>query len=215
MSSEHLLRSSAVSSFTLQVRYLSELPLGSSHRSVSLFPEQLSFSTLEFSSRLSVVSFWPLQLRSFTYFRYLMPLRLVMGSRLPSTSWMLSSLTSSASICRTFSLVRAGPPAILRTYSRNTGSGKFMSLIGVPLLAALAVNGSRLNTMTRHRTMLRMRFFICFRLLSLEYVGGVPGFSIRTSRCVRGRRRRKSCSNCLSCSSRSCARSCGAPWSCG
>ena len=44
---------------------------------------------------------------------------------------------------------------------------------------------------------------------------GVPGFSIRTSRCVRGRRRRKSCSNCLSCSSRSCARSCGAPWSCG
>ena len=29
-------------------------------------------------------------------------------------------------------------------------------------LAALAVNGSRLNTMTRHRKMLRMRFFICF-----------------------------------------------------
>ena len=170
VSSELLLRSSAVSLFTLQVRYLSELPLGSSHRSVSWFPEQLSFSTLEFSSRLSVVSFWPLQLRSFTYFRCRMPLRLVMGSRSPSTFLMLSLLTSSASICRTIVSVRTELPTILSTYSRNTGSGKFFSSIGVAL-AALAVNGSRLNTMTRHRTMLRMRFFICFRLLGLEYVG--------------------------------------------
>ena len=213
MSSELLLRSSAVSSFTLQVRYLSELPLGSSHRPVSWFPEQSSFSTLEFCSRLSVFfSSWPLQLRSFTYLRYRMPMRLVMGARSPSTSLMLSSLTSSTSICRAFSSVRTELPTILSTYSRNTGSGKVSSLISV-LLAALAVNGSRLNTMTRHRKMLRMRFFICFRLLSLEYVG--VGFCIRTSRCVRGRRRRKSCSNCLSCSSRSCARFCGAPWSCG
>ena len=212
VSSELLLRSSEVSSFTLQVRYLSELPLGSSHRSVSWFPEQLSFSTLEFSSRLSVFSSWPLQLRSFTYFRYLMPLILVMGSRLPSTSLMLSSLTLSTSICRAIVSVRTELPTILSTYSRNTGSGKVSSLISV-LLAALAVNGSRLNTMTRHRTMLRMRFFICFRLLSLEYVG--VGFCIRTSRCVRGRRRRKSCSNRLSCLTRSCARFCGAPWSCG
>ena len=91
-----------------------------------------------------------------------MPLRLVMGSRSPSTFLMLLALTSSTSICRAFSLVRAGPPAILRTYSRNTGSGKFISLIGVLLPAALAVNGSRLNTMARHRKMLRMRFFHLF-----------------------------------------------------
>ena len=55
-------------------------------------------------------------------------------------------------------------------------SGRILMLIRLSavqgvLLAALAVNGSRLNTMTRHRTMLRMRFFICFRLLGLEYVG--------------------------------------------
>ena len=94
-----------------------------------------------------------------------------MGARSPSTSLMLSSLTSSTSICRAFSSVRTELPTILSTYSRNTGSGKVSSLISV-LLAALAVNGSRLNTMTRHRKMLRMRFFICFRLRGWEYVGG-------------------------------------------
>ena len=99
-------------------------------------------------------------------------MRLVMGSRLPSTSLMLSSLTSSTSICWAFSSVRTELPTILSTYSRNTGSGKVSSLIGMAL-AALAVNGSRLNTMTRHRKMLRMRFFICFRLLSLECGGGL------------------------------------------
>ena len=88
-------------------------------------------------------------------------MRLVMGARSPSTSLMLSSLTSSTSICWAFSSVRTELPTILSTYSRNTGSGKVSSLIGMAL-AALAVNGSRLNTMTRHRTMLRMRFFICF-----------------------------------------------------
>ena len=131
-----------------------------------------------------------------------------MGARSPSTFLMLLALTSSTSICRVFSSVRTELPTILSTYSRNTGSGNVSSLISV-LLAALAVNGSRLNTMTRHRTMLRMRFFICFRLLGLEYVG--VGFCIRTSRCVRGRRRRKSCSNRLICLTRSCARFCGAP----
>ena len=98
-------------------------------------------------------------------------MRLVMGSRSPSTFLMLFLLTSSTSICWAFSSVRTELPTILSTYSRNTGSGKVSSLIGMAL-AALAVNGSRLNTMTRHRKMLRMRFFICFRLLGLEYVGG-------------------------------------------
>ena len=88
-------------------------------------------------------------------------MRLVMGSRSPSTFWMLSLLTSSTSICWAFSSVRTELPTILSTYSRNTGSGKVSSLIGMAL-AALAVNGSRLNTMTRHRKMLRMRFFHLF-----------------------------------------------------